>query len=814
MLIARSLPIVAASAFVSALVFGAPLNADDTSRPTVETAINQLRIEGANTFSEESIRTSLKEQPHLKLRRDEAAKMDRIRGIAIKHVQDGYVSSGFLDAAVEGIVEDAGLRLRITEGPRYTKGKIVIEGLTPEESLELQNALSMNAVDHQSAVLEANDKISTRYLAVWRSGAAVADQKSAITLANTLVQSWLTDHGYSFARTDVTISRSPETSTIELRVQIDKGAKTQISEVQFEGLDRHTSEEVLKYLDLPTVLNDSEMTRRMIRNRLLASGRFYSVDVWPEAPFLPEQAVPLHVRVHECLSLPRLSEALNEEQQAIVNLGNWLSQWHQSGEDLVASLKLYAIVRDKAPAFSVTSIMNQLIWATPSPEVSTISMLISPQGLAAMTVSSVNTDGSKGGLRTAWIGQGEAGIHFGESNRSFCLQNFDIGLAVAALFRTGELNPNGEMTTRFDSGFKMNTGRRPAFAFELSFPPAVLLSSLESIRKIDERTYELILRADGTIVQFDAQSGRLLQLWHMDEDDEIIASPQKHAVQAVISSIKATSHRDAIKDEVLLPFVRFLFLQYADGLARWGNHDEAAIISTLLEGKHWDEFQSALTEHDSREAFPGASTTPSMPVNLMNPLESLTQQGIAEGRNWVRGEHVVADTIQDSLTDQQAVELIESIFEEHPQSIAFFNYLTGSLRSLSSSATERLAVVLETGEFATIGRGWNARPLFQIVRTDATNDPKEIRRRLIEFAWTLYLKKNLQIEVVQVKDEKRVRWSLSANATGTGDAGWTSARFLNSTFEQLVPGTEALIQAPKPPELKNPFLPVSSQTPK
>lgn len=810
MSIARSLPI----AVVSALVFWAPLKADDAPRPTVETVIDQLKTEGADSFSEESIRTSLKEQPHLKLRRDESANMERIRSIAIKHVQDGYLSSGFLDAKVEGIVKDAGLHLRITEGPRYTKGKIVIRGLTSEESLDLEETLSINAADHQSPLLDANGKISTRYIAVWRSGAATGNQEHAITLARTLVQNWLSDRGYGFAKTDITIARSAASSTIELHVVVDKGAKTQISEIQLEGLDRHTSEEVLKYLDLPTVLEDSEMTRRMIRNRLLASGRFFNVEVWPEAPFLPEQAVPLHVRVHEYLGVPTLSEALNEEQQAIVNLGNWLSQWHQSDEDFVASLKLYGIVRDNAPAFSVMSIVNQLIWAMPRPDESTISIIVSPRGLAAVTVNSVDTNGSKGGLRTAWIGKGEAGVHFEDSNRCFCLQNLDIGLAVAALFRAGDIDPTGEVTTRFDSGFKMDTGRRPAFACELSFPPAVLLNAIESIQKIDEGIYEVILRADGIIIQFEGKSGRLLKLWHMDEDHEVVASLQRDAVQAVITSVKATDHRDAMKDDVFLPFIRFLLLQYADGLARWGNHDEASIISTLLEGKHWDEFQSALAEHDSKETFPGASATPSIPVNPMNPIESLTQQGIAEGRNWIKGEHVVTDTVQDSLTDQQAVEIIESIFEEHPQSIAFLNYLTGSLRALSASATERLAQALEAGEFATVGRGWNARPLFQVVRTGTTDDPREIRRRLFEFAWMLYLKTNLQIEVVNVKDEKRVRWSVGANTAGTSDAGWTSARFLNGTFEQLVPGTEALMEAPKPPELKNPFLPVSNPEPK
>ncbi|MFO0977714.1 MAG: hypothetical protein U0996_15030 [Planctomycetaceae bacterium] len=775
---------------------------------TYSDIIEQLTIEGAASYSLPSIRVSLKSVPRLQHRLNDPADLKLMRDICQFYLTEGYRKEGYLDASVEAVIAEGKIKVTVKEGSRYHKGAIVIEGLSPDEAKQLEGALSKDSTNFHPPIIGADDKISKKYVAIWQKGTLPGSFESLNVSARTLAQTWLMDEGFGFATVNATAVKVPEKSAVELRIDIEKGARTPISDLRFEGLERNTAEEVMQYLSLPSSMDDSDRLRREIRNRLLSSGRFYAVQVWPDAPFAPEQAVPMNVRVRECADVPRLSEPLSEEQQAIVNFANWLSNWNASDEDLSVNLTLHSTPEAASPVFNINRMYLQTVWGHASPEAREFRLLISPQGSAVLTTGSSN-EGVGSDRRTVWVGQETSGAHFHGSKQSFCIRNSDMGLAFSALFRAGEPDERGEIATIFSSGFDMSTGRRPAFGFELSFPPAVLLGATESVRRVRDNVFELRLRTDGIIVQFAPDTGQLIQIWHLDEDTELSVVPAKDVVRETIHSLATSDPRDAQKDDVFLPLVRFAILQYAHDLKKQGLTDESEIFLTLLDGSHWDEFQRELSRTDEGQKFPSTNPeTDTMNINPLNPLEGLTQKGLQEKMFWMNGMQEVAD-IPDGevVTDQQIVDGIESILQEHPSGIAFLNYVTRWIRGLSPGQLERLCQAIEQGEFVDATRGLNGRPLFQVVRAEPSDDPAVIRRRVIEFAWTFWLAKIMRYDVVEVDGNTYyLRWTV-INAEA-GDPG-ASGRFLNSSIEQLLPDVQPS-QPAQVPQLRNPFAPVSN----
>lgn len=789
-----------------------PLEPPDNaaSRATYSDVIEQLSFKGASSYSQESMRASLKSVPRLQHRLNDPADLKLVRDACQFYLTEGYRNEGYLDVSVEAVVLDGKINVSVTEGPLYTKGAIVIEGLSSDEARQLEGALSKDSVNFQPPILGADDKISKKYIAFWQKGTLPGKPEGHSEHARALAQAWLADEGYGFATVKAATVKVPQNSTVELRLVIDKGTRTPISEVRFEGLERHTAEEVKQFLALPAAFDDSDRVRRDIRDRLLSSGRFYTVHVWPDAPFAPDQAVPLNIRVQEYTDIPRLSEPLGEEQQAIVNLANWLSRWHLSDVDLSANLTMSPERKEISKVFSVTRMFNQTVWGDASPEMSEISFQISPEGNAVLTIGS-SSRGIPNAPRTVWVGQESSGVYFHGSRQSFGLRNSDMGLAVAALFRVGELDERGEPTTLFNSGFDMSTGRRPAFGFEVSFPPAVLLGAIESVSRISDEVFELRLQTDGTIVQFVPDTGHLIKIWQIDEDCAITIIPQKDAVRDTVSALPRNDLRDAQKDEVFLPLVRFLTLQYAHDLKKQGLADESEILLTMLSGSHWEELQRELSRADGGKTFPSSSSgANAMAINPLNPLEGFKQKAMQEKMFWINGEQPIAALPEgESVSDQQIVDTIESILQEHPSGIAFLTYMTRWIRGLSPSQMERFCQAVEQGEFVNATRGLNSRPLFQVVRTEPVDDPSVLRRRLIEFAWTFWLSRILKYDVVETNGKTLLRWT-AANTFGAEGELAPSTTFLSSSIEQLLPETDPGAQPAQLPQLKNPFLPISN----
>ncbi len=289
---------------------------------------------GNSYFDTVAIRTGLALDRAVQFASRDETPLDRYLEIVRGRIARGYLNSGFRDVQISTAVnaETGILNATMKEGSQFNQREIVVTGLSASECALVASLLKSGLNDSNSL------QKSQPKLTYWSKQAAMPFVTSVETMYQRTVQEALTAIGYPLAEFIITLSESSsgEKHTVDLKVDVAAtGATLTVGDITFTGLEKHTTEQMLAFLELKPGIPLTLQMRETIVRKLLDSGRFLIVEVTHE-PFYFDPAEPLNlnVRVREYDLVAPLGEELTELQRTLMKTSAWLANWPNLGEDL------------------------------------------------------------------------------------------------------------------------------------------------------------------------------------------------------------------------------------------------------------------------------------------------------------------------------------------------------------------------------------------------------------------------------------------------------------------------------------------------
>ena len=377
----------------------APLSGDNPTAPTgnVGEAGDPDRIvfEGLRTFSAAEIRHALAVKPSFLLASHPQANLGALLGALKTMVASGYQASGCPDVAVQ-VTYDApapAIRVRVTEGPRFTAGQIRVNGARKMETNEIVRWLSEPAnsakisevvrkasvlketkdettgatwqakaeasltLDQRPGVLNTPGKASRPDEPMWVNGQPANFSAAWATQAVAQVEACVAEQGFFFTQAGVSLQRDPATDIADLLVNIiNEGPPGVVDDLRVTGAERDMPQTILRFLDLAPGMQLTAARLDAARRQLRDCGRFWDSKITPEyadAPAPASHRVNLRVEVIEQVGVPALTQPLSPAQEALLRLCAWTEGFPQRDEDLSITVS-----HTGAPPFSVNFVLS------------------------------------------------------------------------------------------------------------------------------------------------------------------------------------------------------------------------------------------------------------------------------------------------------------------------------------------------------------------------------------------------------------------------------------------------------------------------
>ncbi|MBL8817579.1 MAG: hypothetical protein JNL58_16255 [Planctomyces sp.] len=335
---------------------------DDFSEERVQWQLRdvwRLEFTGNTTFTDKNLKSSLALDGTTQGTVDVTRPLGDFCQIVTERLTAGYRQSGFYEVNCETLFDQDRNCVRVTlvEGARYKRGPIVISKCDDPALAEMIEQLLLfnrpvrlgaepqyasapgSVPQHNFAAgppVVSSESPSQKSGPMWKPDGFASFSKQSETAVADQIETLLKEHGYGFAEVSVEIKPDPETRTARLIVDLSRiGSPQPVREIQFQGLTRHTPEQLLDFLNLShSQLYDTHQLRQHITQSLLRTGRFIHVATTSETPFDASQPVALFVRVREFERVPPLSESISPELEVGLKLAQWLNNWQESGSDL------------------------------------------------------------------------------------------------------------------------------------------------------------------------------------------------------------------------------------------------------------------------------------------------------------------------------------------------------------------------------------------------------------------------------------------------------------------------------------------------
>lgn len=318
---------------LSSLMAGA---GESTSR------LNSLVITGCENYTPEMIRKKLAIHP--KLAGSEKLASDQWMTIARDLVLSGYRSLAYADASVTIV----GNELQVIEGPRYRSGEIRIEGVPEAVAAPIRECLLGVSGPAEKYILSPS-KTNEAPL-TWVSDTPTTVDEPLRSKYQARVEEIFEQEGLFGTNLKVDLEQDSVAKRVHLVIRVTQLADaSEVGEILFEGLTRHSSEEILDFLKLkpgPFSLSD----KRRVESQLRETGRFLSHRVDLIEPFRKGDPHSLLIHVKECSGSPVLSEPLNQEQTTLLKTRNWLERFGTNGHQLAVTVSPINEIFDLFPA--------------------------------------------------------------------------------------------------------------------------------------------------------------------------------------------------------------------------------------------------------------------------------------------------------------------------------------------------------------------------------------------------------------------------------------------------------------------------------
>jgi ankyrin repeat protein len=340
---------------------------------------DRLIFEGLKTFTSEQIRRALAVKPGYLLVAHPQANLRAFLTELSNRVQAGYQAAGFPNALAEVSYDPKTIKVlvKVTEGPRFKAGKIEVVGAkassaaalirwfttaaerspyeqtvktvtstTPlkqrEEGDAWDIAATASVTSHSHPGLNLPGKTQRPDAPMWITGDP-ANFSAAWTIeAQQQVETCLAEQGFFFPKVKVEIQRDPLSGIASLLITLtSEGPPGVIGAIHVSGMQRHSADEIIRFLQLREGMPLSAERLTTARRSLLDSGRFWDAEIAPErtgvAP-VSNPRVDLQIALKEQPGVPPLSEPLSPVQQALMRMCEWLEQFPSRDEDIQMTL--------------------------------------------------------------------------------------------------------------------------------------------------------------------------------------------------------------------------------------------------------------------------------------------------------------------------------------------------------------------------------------------------------------------------------------------------------------------------------------------
>ena len=352
--------------------------------------------------------------------------------------------------------------------------------------------------DHPRAALAPNRPASNES-SLWVPGEPGAFGEAADAQIEATVKDCLAEYGLFFPKVSSTAKMDAGKCTADLLVQVlDEGPQGTVSQIEVIGNQENTREEILNFLGLKSGM---AITRSQIveaEQKLWRSARFvrYAITPEPAASGLTKATnVRLSVKVQEYELAPKLTKPLTAEQQALLRLCDWLSDFASRPEDLTIKF-----------ALSGTNFPLHLAGA----------LVVSPrQGALVRFDNSTKPDGTDYAVLFA-----KEAIGLYAPNRGYKLFIPQPALATRAVISwVPSANPQTPYRLTIAGGFETQSdasrkaGGKPPFGLDLTLAPAAFLYLLDATNLlIQAQGQSLALLSSNQVLRMDAATGRLQEL--------------------------------------------------------------------------------------------------------------------------------------------------------------------------------------------------------------------------------------------------------------------------------------------------------------
>jgi serine/threonine-protein phosphatase 6 regulatory ankyrin repeat subunit B len=265
-------------------------------------------------------------------------------------VRLGYLNDGFHSPSVKAsyVVEPEHVLISIVEGPRYTKGPLVITGasdLLKEELTQCLNNLDSRVVDAMGIpdVMKSIDKgdlnaALTRdvYMALlWGSSKPPSFAPSFVKTSTQYLHNLLKVLGYY--NSEFTLKLVPDHAERTVRFHIDfqtEGKRASIGTINISGNKINSDEQVLTYLGVKTGRPIDGVLIQSLQTKLMNSGRFRFMEIKPEVNTADPLWSTLNITLEETSPATPLDQELTDKEALLQKVGQFMARYQSWEKDV------------------------------------------------------------------------------------------------------------------------------------------------------------------------------------------------------------------------------------------------------------------------------------------------------------------------------------------------------------------------------------------------------------------------------------------------------------------------------------------------
>lgn len=315
-----------------------------------------LVLEGNKTYTKEQICRALYRDQDIIVSISPTASLENHLKLLKSKIRLGYLNAGFFEPQVDVsyVPQPEHILVKIAEGPRYTKGELVIEGASDMLRQELSSCLgkmdaSVKDAGEISRIMKsiANGKLDAAmtldvYMALlWGSSDSPSFAPSFETTASRTLNSLLRLLGYYNSRFSLKLLPDHPNRKAALHITFqDEGVRPCIGTFAISGNKLNSNDAIISFLGLKTgqLLND--IIVQNAQNQLTSSGRFRFVNVTADINTNDPAKSVLSIALQENKLAPPLDQTLTEKEALMQKVGQFIDRYQAWEKDVCIRMDL------------------------------------------------------------------------------------------------------------------------------------------------------------------------------------------------------------------------------------------------------------------------------------------------------------------------------------------------------------------------------------------------------------------------------------------------------------------------------------------